>query len=531
MTPPTQPDKPTPDAAQDPAPDAAPNAAPDTPVRDDPSPADAKDDQKHDSASVLDNQAMHEQIEQEIQGEYDAALAELDQLEAGALAGAPGPAAHDAEQLAEAKHANASTTKQPGLRGPRVVQAGREHRTGTVVSVGSSDLFVEFGPKELGVCDRTQWSDAEVPKPGDQIEVVIDRYEATESLYVCSRPGAVKKADWEMLEPGQTVEAKVTGSNKGGLEMEVAGHRAFMPASQVSLDRVPDLSIFHGQKLTCQVQRVDRRGAGNIVLSRRDILQAERKKLAEELRGSLQEGQTVKGKVKKIMPFGAFVDIGGIDGLIHVSDLSHDRVNMGEKNIARHVQEGQELSVQILKLDWENNRIGLGLKQLMDDPFAAAMEEIAEGAIVSGTVKNLAEFGAFVELPGGLEGLVHISEIDYKRVENVSDALQVDQVVSVKVLKLDSDSRRISLSIKQTKDAPKREGGGRGGPGAGKGGRGRGKGRGERDDRSAEEILKETPALRRMREKAQADKARADKDKGGLDLDRFGGMGLGDLKL
>ncbi|MEM8757779.1 MAG: S1 RNA-binding domain-containing protein [Planctomycetota bacterium] len=473
------------------------------------------------------------QIDAETQGEIDAAMAEIDAMQAGSDAPtAGGP--HNPDGVAAAKQAAKQAAehapKKPGLRGPRVVQAGREHRTGTVVSIGPSDLFVEFGPKELGVCDRTQWPDDEAPKPGDRLEVVIDRYEATESLYVCSRPGAIKKADWEMLEPGETVEAKVTGSNKGGLEMEVAGHRAFMPASQVSLDRIPDLSIFHGQKLACQVQRIDRRGAGNIVLSRRDILQAERAKLAEELRGSLQEGQTVKGKVKKIMPFGAFVDIGGIDGLIHVGDLSHERVNMGEKNVARHVKEGQELNVQILKLDWENNRIGLGLKQLMDDPFAVAMEEIAEGAIVSGSVKTITEFGCFVGLPGGLEGLVHISELDYKRVENVADAVSVDEVVQVKVLKIDQESRRISLSIKQTKDAPKRDGGKPGGGGRGRGS-GRGGGRGERDDRTPDEILKETPQLRRMREKAKAEKVKAQKDKGGLDMDRFGGVGLGDLKL
>ncbi len=457
--------------------------------------------------------------EAEIQQELDQAMAELDALKSGDASTAH---PHDAAEVEAAKKA-AEAAPRKGLRGPRVVQAGREHRTGTVVSVGPSDLFVEFGPKELGVCERSQWPDAELPKPGEPIEVVIDRYEATESLYVCSRPGAVKKADWEMLEAGQVVEAKVTGSNKGGLEMEVAGHRAFMPASQVSLDRIPDLSVFHGEKLTCKVQRIDRRGAGNIVLSRRDILQAEREKLAKELRDSLQEGQTVKGKVKKIMPFGAFVDIGGIDGLVHVGDLSHERVNMGEKNVARYIQEGQEVSVQVLKLDWEANRISLGMKQLQDDPFAAAMEEIVEGAIVTGKVKNLAEFGAFIELPGGLEGLVHISEIDYKRVTNVADVLKPDEVVSVKVLKVDADSRRISLSIKQTKEAPKREGPQRGSGG----GRGRGRGRGERDDRSPDEILKETPALRRMREKANTDKG-----KGGLDLEKFGGgMGLGDLKL
>ncbi|MCA9271717.1 MAG: S1 RNA-binding domain-containing protein [Phycisphaerales bacterium] len=464
-------------------------------------------------------------LDAEIQGELEQAMADLEKL-----TGAGHP--HDPQEIDQAKQAAASAPKK-GLRGPRVVHAGREHRTGIVVSVGPSDLFVEFGPKELGVVDRNQWKEGEEPpKVGSELEVTVDRYEASEGLYVCSRPGAVKKADWEMLEPGQVVEARVVDVNKGGLELEIAGHRAFMPASQVSLDRIPDLSIFKGEKMTCHVQRVDRRGSGNIVLSRRQILQEQKATLQAELRDKLAEGQTVKGKVKKIMPFGAFVDIGGVDGLVHISDLAHDRVNMGEKNVARYVKEGQEVQVQVLKLNWDENRISLGLKQLQDDPFAAATEEIKEGEIVTGKVKNLADFGAFIELPGGLEGLVHVSEIDFKRINNPADVLKPDEVVSVKVLKVDPESRRISLSIKQTKEAPKREakpgdGKGRGGPGGGGGGRGRG-GKQERDDRTPEEILKETPALRRQREKA---KANAKKEQGGLDMSRFGGVGLGDLKL
>jgi len=471
-------------------------------------------------------------LDAEIQGELDQAMADLEKL-----TGAGGHA-HDPHQIDSAKQAAASAPKK-GLRGPRVVRAGREHRTGIVVSVGPSDLFVEFGPKELGVVDRNQWKEGEEPpKVGSELEVTVDRYEAGEGLYVCSRPGAVKKADWEMLEPGQVVEARVVDVNKGGLELEIAGHRAFMPASQVSLDRIPDLSIFKGEKLTCHVQRIDRRGSGNIVLSRREILQEQKAKLQAELRDKLAEGQTVMGKVKKIMPFGAFVDIGGVDGLVHISDLSHDRVNMGEKNVARYVKEGQEVQVQVLKLNWDENRISLGLKQLESDPFATAVEEIKEGEIVTGKVKNLADFGAFIELPGGLEGLVHVSEIDYRRINSPADVLKPDEVVSVKILKVDPESRRISLSIKQTKEAPKSEGkpgdgkgrGGPGGPGGGNrgGGGGRGRGKQERDDRTPEEILKETPALRRQREKA---KAKLEKAQGGLDMSRFGGVGLGDLKL
>ncbi|MCA9288408.1 MAG: S1 RNA-binding domain-containing protein [Phycisphaerales bacterium] len=353
--------------------------------------------------------------------------------------------------------------------------------------MGPDDIFIEFGPKELGVLERASLPEGtELPEVKGQLEVVIDRRDHDQNLYICSLPGSVKKADWEMLEAGQTIEARVTGVNKGGLELEVAGHRAFMPAGQVSLDHIPDLSVFVGEKLTCQVQRVDKRGAGNIVLSRRDILQAERARIAEELKTSLEPGQVLDGTVKKIMPFGAFVDIGGIDGLVHVSDLTHDRVGHGEKAVERHVKAGQKVRVQILKLDWEAGKISLGMKQLEADPFATAASDITEGAELTGRVTRTTEFGAFVEVAKGVEGLVHISELDYRRVNRVEDVVQKDQVVNVKVLKVDPESRRISLSVKATKADPRAE--------AGK------KARQDKEARVAE-MYKEDAGLRRLREK------------------------------
>tara|TARA_E500000318_G_scaffold1676_3_gene2201 strand:- start:39540 stop:40949 length:1410 start_codon:yes stop_codon:yes gene_type:complete len=420
--------------------------------------------------------------------------------------------------LAAADAADAPESGSKSIKGPRVVRGGREHRTGMVVSVGASDVFVEFGPKELGVVEIAQFKDTP-PNVGDQLEVAVQRFDSAESLYICALPGAVQKADWEMLEPGQVVEARVTGTNKGGLELEIANHRAFMPASQVDIDRVPDLSVFVGEKMTCEVQKVDKRGQGNIVLSRRDVLQKERAKAAESLKEALKEGDTVTGTVRKIMDFGAFVDLGGVDGLVHLNDLSHERVNHGAKNVARHVSEGQKVSVQILKLDWEGNRIGLGLKQLQADPFASAAEEVVEGAELSGKVTKILEFGAFVEVAPGVEGLVHISELDWRRVNDVNEVLKENEVVQVKVLKVDPSDRKISLSIKQLKDRPQQQGGG---------GRGRGGGRGGRDDRTPEEILKETPELRRLREQA---KKQPKKGGGGLGNAGGMGMGLGDLKL
>ncbi|MBL0920618.1 MAG: S1 RNA-binding domain-containing protein [Phycisphaerales bacterium] len=370
---------------------------------------------------------------------------------------------------------------KPAIRGPRVIQGGREHRKGKVVSVGPSDIFIEFGPKELGVAPRAGWTDENLPKVGDELEVVIDRFEPDESLFLCSAPGAVQKADWEMLTPGQVVEARVTGVNKGGLELEVAHHRAFMPASQVDVHHVADLSVYVGQKMACEVQRIDRTGRGNIVLSRRNILEQQRAETASKLKEQLKEGDVRDGVVRKLMPFGAFVDLGGIDGLLHISDMSYERVNKPEDV----VKEGQQVTVKVLKINWDEKRLSLGLKQVQGDPFQKAAEAIAAGAEVSGRVTKIMDFGAFVEVAPGVEGLVHISELDWKRVGKVSDVVRQDQVVKVKVLEVDPGKRRVSLSIKQTTEPPA-------GP-AGRPGRG--------ESRSIDDIKKETPEFRRLREK------------------------------
>jgi ribosomal protein S1 len=284
-----------------------------------------------------------------------------------------------------------------------------------------------------------------------------------------------------------------------------------MPASQVSIERIPDLAVLIGERIKCKVVRVERGGRGNIVLSRREILDEERKEQAAKLRTTLVEGQTIEGTVRKVMPFGAFVDIGGIDGLIHVGDLSYDRPGFGEKYIEKFAKEGQRLTVRILKIEEENNRISLGLKQVQGDPFASVLEKLVEGGEMTGKVTKLAEFGAFIELSGGVEGLVHISELDHKRVAKVEDVVKPDEIVRVKVLKIDNQNRRISLSLKALKPLPEIAigsggAGGAGGPGGGKGGKG-----GKLQGRSEEEIRKETPALRRLREGS-----RQTKFKGGL---------------
>lgn len=412
------------------------------------------------------------------------------------------------------------------LRGPRKVESGRELRKGKVVSVGPTDIFIEFGPKELGVVPRANYEkegeEAAVPKAGEEIEVVVDRFEKDESLFICSRPGVVVKAAWELLEPGSTVEARVTGVNKGGLELEVAGHRAFMPAGQVSLDRVADLSIFIGEKFTCEIVQIDHRGAGNIVLSRRNMLKEERAAKAAKLKETLVEGAVLDGVVRKIMPFGAFVDIGGMDGLVHITDMTYDRVSPSEKNVQKFVKEGESVKVQVLRVDMESEKIALGMKQLAADPFTSATAEVTEGAEVSGPVVRIAEFGAFIQIGQGVDGLVHISEISRKRIGKVEDELKVGQVVSAKVLKIDPATRKISLSIKALLPEVAPAPGSRDAMMADKR-----NDRNKRDQERLAEINKETPELRRKREQFRNKQL-----SGGFgDKMSFLGGGLGDLKL
>jgi len=356
----------------------------------------------------------------------------------------------------------------------------------------------------LGVAKRVQWPDDQLPKVGEQLEVVVDRYEPNEQLFLCSRPGAIQKAEWELLEVGQTVEVRVTGTNKGGLECEVAGHRAFMPASRVDTRRIEDLSIFVGEKIPARVTQVDRAGKGNIVLSRREIVKEQEKESKQALKESLKEGQTIEGPVRKIMDFGAFVEIApGVDGLVHVSDLSHDRV----RNVQDVVKEGQTVKAKVMKIDWAKNRISLSMKETQADPFQTAADELTPEEIVTGRVTKLLDYGAFVEIAAGVEGLVHISEISWKRIPSPSAAISEGETVKVKILEVDPERRRIALSIKQTTDAPANM-------------------RDKEGKRSEEEIRKETPALRRMREKAKQRERDAGLKSG---LGDVGGVGLGEL--
>lgn len=328
--------------------------------------------------------------------------------------------------------------RRPAARG-----AGRETRTGTIVGIHGDDVFVEFGPKTQGICPLGQFT--EKPAVGDRLEFNIERLDRDEDLLVLSREGAIRRADWDALEIGQIVEARCTGVNKGGLELEIARHKAFMPAGQVDLRHIADLAVFVGEKLPCEVIELDRQ-RGRIVLSRRSFLESERARTRDDVLASLQVGATVAATISSIQPFGAFADLGGVDGLIHVSDLAHEHV----KDPASVVKVGETVNVRILKIDDSSDppRIGLGLKQTLADPFEGEAAKLEVGATVTGRVIRTATFGAFVEITPGVEGLIHISELSDGRVNRVESVVKEDEIVTVKVVSIDPERRRIGLSLK-----------------------------------------------------------------------------------
>ncbi len=347
--------------------------------------------------------------------------------------------------LSDQELLNLPASKVPASR----VKADRSTRVGTVIRVQGEDVMVEFGPKSQGVCPLRQFK--EPPNPGDQVEFVVERLDAFEGLLILALPGASTKAPWEHLQVGQIVEARCVGMNKGGLDMEVSHHRAFMPAGQVDLRPVDDISVFLGEKFPCMIIEL-RKEKSRMVLSRKAALAQERGAQREKTLADLQAGQVRDATITSVQAFGAFADLGGVDGLIHVSDLAHERI----KDPSEVVKVGDVVRVKVLRVDLGQKppKISLSRKEVMQDPMAGKLEAIQAGETVTGRVTKLADFGAFVEVAPGVEGLVHISEVSHDRIPSVDRVLKVDQVVTAKVLAVDPARRRLSLSIKATVDRP-----------------------------------------------------------------------------
>jgi len=309
-------------------------------------------------------------------------------------------------------------------------------------------VFVDLGGRNQGVLPKKQF--ATEPPPGTVVDLVVNSFDPQEGLYAVSLPGAaVDVGDWSEVAEGMVVDVTVTEHNKGGLVCTLGALRGFIPASQVALYRVPDLNPFVGQKFSCVVTEANRRKR-NLVLSRRAVLERERAEAKQKLWETLAVGQTCEGVVRNLQAFGAFVDLGGVDGLIHISQLSWERVG----HPSEVLEVGQKVQVRIDKLDPEKQRIGLVYRDLSESPWVRAVEKYPTASRVKATVAKIMDFGALVRLEPGVSGLVHISELSHKRVFRVSDVLEEGQEIEVLVQSVDPAAQRISLSLKALTPRP-----------------------------------------------------------------------------
>ena len=320
-----------------------------------------------------------------------------------------------------------------------------------VQSVTADDVFCEVGYRCPGVLPARQFPQGKQPHVGEEFLVIVEKYDTENGVILVNLPRATRKVkgNWDELTVGQIAECVVNKTNKGGLEVTLGTMRAFLPASQVDLGFSPALDSFVGQKLTVQITEVNP-AKRNLVVSRRAILIQERKEAAATFWPKVDVGQQYTGTVKTIKDYGAFVDLGGADGFLHIGEMSWTRV----KHPSEVLQEGGQVDVVVLSLDREKQKIGLGMRQLARNPWSDVESRYSNGKTVNGKVTRLADFGAFVELEQGVEGLIHISELDHQRVRMVKDVLSVGQEVQVQVLEVATDRQRISLSLKALKEKP-----------------------------------------------------------------------------
>lgn len=328
---------------------------------------------------------------------------------------------------------------------------------GKVIRVEDDFVLVDVNFKAEGAVDIDEFEKDQEGKylvqPGDELLVYIESLEGSDGYMVLSKTQADRLKVWdevaEVYERGDIVEGRVTDQVRGGLVVDI-GVKAFLPGSQISLVPTKDLDNFVGENLRCKIIKFNKR-RGNVVLSRRAVLEAERDQMKEVTLENLQEGATVEGIIKNVTDYGVFIDLGGIDGLLHVTDISWGRAESPQKLFRL----GDPIKVKILKYDEEKQRVSLGLKQLSDDPWETVPEKYPPGSVVEGRVVSVTNYGAFISLEDGVEGLVHVSEMSWnKKVKNPNKLLNVGDTIKAKVLEVDLENKKISLGMKQLESNP-----------------------------------------------------------------------------
>ena len=329
--------------------------------------------------------------------------------------------------------------------------------SGTVLSIEKDMILIDVGLKSEGRVSLREFGNSEDDiqiKPGDIVEVYIERLEDINGHAVLSREKAKREESWinleKALEEQKRVNGVIFGKVKGGFTVDLEGATAFLPGSQVDIRPIKDLGALMGTPQPFQILKMDRR-RGNIVVSRRAVLEDSRAEAKSELVANLQEGQVLQGIVKNITDYGAFVDLGGVDGLLHVTDISWKRIN----HPSEALQMGESVQVKVIKFNDETQRISLGIKQLTEDPWLKVIDRFPVGSKMTGVVTNITDYGSFVELEDGIEGLVHVSEMSWtKKNVHPGKIVSTSEKVEVIVLEIDVSKRRISLGIKQCIENP-----------------------------------------------------------------------------
>ncbi len=327
---------------------------------------------------------------------------------------------------------------------------------GKILKVNNDGVIVDIGYKSEGFIPIEEFTEDELStiQPDDEIEVYVSGIRDSEGTVNLSREKALKIKTWDLIDEamakGSPIEGKVVGKVKGGLSVDISGVKAFLPGSQIDLKAVRDTNRLMGQVLSFKVLKVNPRRS-NIIISRRAILEEERRKLKEDTLLKIKEGAIVNGVVKNITDYGAFIDLGGIDGLLHISDMSWGRIG----HPSELFKVGDNVEVMVLKFDSDNERVTLGYKQKKQDPWLTVQEKHPVGKKIKGRVINITDYGAFVEIEDGLEGLVHVTEMDWsEKLKHPSKYVSEGDEVEAVVIKIEKEERRISLSIRRLKPSP-----------------------------------------------------------------------------
>lgn len=328
--------------------------------------------------------------------------------------------------------------------------------TGTVEQITDDGVYVDIGAKSEGIIPLHELSNQQFEAPsdvvqeGEEVKVQVLNPEDEDENVVLSKKKQDYEKAWQRVEEAhendEIIEAEITKEVKGGLVADV-GLRGFIPASHVAIEYVEDLSQYVGETLQLKIIEVERDN-NNVVLSRKEVLEVERAKKKEEIFASLEEGEVIEGTVTKLVDFGAFVDIGGVEGLLHISEMSWGRID----HPSDVLEEGQETEVKVLGVKPEEERISLGLKQILPDPWEEFLDSYNEGEVVSGKITKTVDFGAFMEIESGVEGLIHISQLSHRHVANTEEVVTAGDEVEAKIINIEPDERKVGLSLKELED-------------------------------------------------------------------------------